>query len=110
MKKWIGMLALAALALAPGAFAGDDTKTVELTGYITDMWCGKANANAQGVGCIKACAKKGSDVAIFAEGKLYKLTDKDAALEHVGHEVVVKGTLNKDGSVTASSITPAKKA
>ena len=112
MKKWIGILAVAALALAMplGVLAGDAGKNVELTGYITDMWCGKANANAEGAGCIKACAKKGSDLAIFSEGKLYKLTDKDAALEHVGYEVVVTGTLHEDGSITARTIKKAKKA
>ncbi len=114
-----GTVALVTLALAvPGMLTttallagGPDTPEtrVELTGFITDMWCGKSNANAEGVACIKSCAEKGSDVAIYADGKLYKLDKKELALEHVGYEVVVTGKLATDGSVEVAGIKRAQK-
>jgi len=94
---------LLALAAAMPAVAGD-AKEVKLTGYITDEYCGAKNANADGVDCAKACAKKGSDLAIYSDGKLYKLSDKEMALKHLGYEVVVTGTINEDGSVKVANI------
>ena len=110
MKKLVGILAISLLVLSASAFAGDVQKKrdVKLTGYITDEWCGAANANVDGAGCAKACAKKGSALAIFAGGKLYKLSDKEEALKHLGHEVVVTGTLQEDGSVKVAQISPAE--
>jgi len=101
VKKLFSLAAVAAFALAVAAptIAGDVGQEVKLTGYITDEWCGAKNANADGVGCAKACAKKGSDMAIYSDGKLYKLSDKEAALKHLGVEVQVTGTLSEDGSV-----------
>ena len=108
MKKWMGLLAVALMVLSIPALAGDSAKSVELTGYITDVWCGKANANAEGAGCAKSCAKKGSDLAIYANGKLYTLDDKETALEHLGSEVVIKGTLTSKDHVKIVSITKAE--
>lgn len=108
MKKTIATLFVALLVVsAIPTFAGDaakDSKQVQLTGYITDEFCGAKNANSEGADCTKACADKGADVAIYADGKMYKLSDKAMALEHVGYEVVVIGTLNEDGSVEVASI------
>lgn len=112
MRKLFVLSIVAAFALAAfaPALAGDEAKKeVQLTGYITDEWCGKANANAQGAGCAKACAKKGSDLAVFADGKMYKLSNKEMALEHLGYEVVVTGTLDESGTVQVASIAKAKK-
>ena len=110
MKKILAtaVVTLLALAAAMPAVAGD-AEEVKLTGYITDEYCGAKNANADGVDCAKACAKKGSDLAIYSDGKLYKLSDKELALKHLGHEVVVTGTLNDDGSVSVANIEKAEK-
>lgn len=85
-------LALALVAVLP-AGAGQD---VELTGWITDEWCGAKNANAEGSCCAKACAEKGAALVLATEGKLYKLSDKELALEHIGYKVTVRGTLEDD--------------
>ena len=110
MKKILSVAIVTALALAIAlpAVAGE-TKEVKLTGYITDEWCGAKNANAGGVGCAKACAKKGSAMALFADGKLYILSDKEKALDHLGYEVVVTGTIGEENKLEVKSIEKVKK-
>ena len=99
MRKAFSVVLGAALALAvvlPAAAGCGEGHDVELTGWITDEWCGAKNANAEGAGCAKACAKKGAELVLAAEGKLYKLSDKELALEYIGYKVTVKGTLEED--------------
>src|SRR5262245_41679973 len=106
-----GAFALAlccAAALALPARAGD-AKDVKLTGYITDQWCGASNANAEGKACALECAKKGAPLVLYSEGKLYKLSDQKAALQNVGVEVTVSGSLEEDGSIRVASIAQSKK-
>ena len=91
-------------ALALPALAGDSEQEVKLAGWITDEWCGEKNANADGAGCAKACAKKGAELVLFSEGTVYKLSDQKIALEHVGHEVIVKGLLKDENTVEVNSI------
>lgn len=105
--KWIGLVALSLLAVSVPAAAGDEAKSVELTGFITDAWCGKGNANVKGAECARSCASKGSDLVIYADGKIYKLDDKEEALKHLGYEVLLKGTLMSGDHVTITSITKA---
>lgn len=103
MKKLLSVLFVVALALtAVPAFAGE-AEEVELTGWITDQWCGAKNANADGADCARDCAKKGSEMALYADGKLYKISDKEIAVEHIGYKVVVKGTV-ADDVLTVTSI------
>jgi type 1 fimbria pilin len=92
---------VAALAFGPALAGGADT--VELSGWIVDKSCGKANANAKGKDCILACNKSGSPLVLAAGDKLWALSDQKAALANVGHEVVVKGTA-ADGTITVTSI------
>ncbi len=113
MKKALILSVLVALAL--GGFAavlageGEGTKKeVKLTGYITDEWCGAKNAGAEGADCARDCAKKGSKLAIFSDGKLYILSDKEAALANLGYKVIVTGTLDDAGVVQVSSIEKAE--
>ena len=94
----VAVLALAFAAVTPG-LAGEKEKEVTLTGWVTDEWCGKANANAEGKDCAIACAKKGAQLVLFADEKIYRLSDQDEAKKHVGHEVVVTGVLTADGTV-----------
>jgi len=98
----IGCLAVLTVAAmtAPRVVAGEDAgPEVRLTGYITDEWCGANNANAKGADCARDCAKKGSELAIFADGKLYRLSNKNLALEHLGYRVVVTGTLDATSKI-----------
>ena len=106
MKKALSIaVALAFVAaLALPALAGDSGQKVELAGWITDEWCGEKNANADGAGCAKACAKKGAELVLFSEGTVYKLSDQKNALEHVGHKVIVKGVLKGENTVEVNSI------
>jgi len=101
----VSMLLCLALGTFSAVAAGDDVaKKVELTGYITDEWCGANNANPDGVACAKSCAEKGSKMAVFSDGKLYVLSDKKAALDNLGVKVVVTGTLDQEGVVQVEAI------
>ena len=113
-RKLIRVLTAFALAcaLAMPVLGGDDPKEVALTGWIADKWCGARNANddPESVACAKACAEKGSPMVLVAGGKTYELSDKKLAVEHIGHEVVVKGTLVSDDKIEVKSIEKAGKA
>ena len=45
---------------------------------------------------------------IYADGKLYRLSDKELAMQHIGHEVVVTGTVDKDNVIEVASIEEVK--
>ena len=100
---------IAIVLLCLPTMAGEG-KEVELTGYITDEYCGAKNANAEGVGCIKACAEKGSALMVYSDGTLYRISDKEMALAHLGYKVIVKGTVDEENNVTPTSIEKAEKA
>ena len=106
MKKLVTTTLVLALVLALGlpAVGGDDAKDVKLTGWITDEWCGAKNANADGAGCAKHCAKQGAQLVLFSDGKLYKLSDQKVALEHVGHKVDVSGKLKGEDTIEVAKI------
>jgi hypothetical protein len=94
MKRAIVIAAVLVLALAAlPALAAESW-----TGWITDTHCGEKGANAKHTKeCVMKCAKDGKIVFFnSADKKLYDLDKTEAALEHVGHEVKVTGTL--DGS------------
>ena len=114
MKKLVAIVVmlLVGCSLTAPVLAGDEGKQVELTGWLADQWCGANNANDKpaSIACAKSCAEKGSAMVLVADGKTYELSDKELALEHLGHEVVVKGTLAPDGKIEVASIEPAKKA
>lgn len=114
MKRILGLFAVAILVAAIPTIAGDAEakagQEVQLTGYFTDEWCGAANANEKGAGCAKACAKKGSAMAILADGKMYKVNDEDkqTAVDNVGQEVVVNGTILEDGTLKIGKVEKAE--
>ena len=102
------MLALVVALTAP-AFAGDAApQPTSVKGWITDSYCGAKNANAEGAKCARDCYKKGAKLELIADGKTYQISDQKAAFEHVGHEVVVTGTLDKD-TIKVDKIETAKK-
>ena len=99
MKRLISLGSVLALGLALTAVAlAADTAAQPTTmkGWITDSFCGAKNANAAGATCAKDCYKKGAKLELVADGKTYQISDQKAAFEHIGHEVVITGTLDKD--------------
>ena len=100
---------LAALALLPVGLSLAGGEEVILTGWITDSYCGTANASAQGKTCILRCAKDGARLVLFSQDQLYELDDQDLALRNVGHEVRVEGTLNDAGAIEVSRMEPIPK-
>jgi len=107
VRKVLALVACAAFVFALAVPVLAEGGEVTMTGWLTDEYCGVNNANAEGAGCIKACAEKGADMMLYSSGKLYKITDKKMALQHVGHEVVVTGMLGDDNSLTPTSIAKA---
>ena len=89
LRKTISLLAV--LALMAGfslSLAGEE---ITVTGWITDSYCGKNNANADGKSCTLKCQKDGAKLVLFANDKLWELDNQDMAKEHVGYEVQVTG-------------------
>jgi hypothetical protein len=100
------VLLTAATGLAMAADAA--AKTTSMTGWITDSYCGAKNANAAGAACAKDCYKNGAKLELVAGGKTYQISDQKAAAEHIGHEVVVTGTIDND-TINVVKIEAAKK-
>ena len=98
----IGAAVVAALT-ASTAWAADQT----LKGAVSDSMCG---ASHKGMGtkitnreCTQACASKGAQYVLVADGNVYKLTDHDADLKtHAGH------TVNLTGDVRGNTIRVSK--
>lgn len=126
MKKFASVLAVMALVALPVAFACDKaknagtqaavsgepgaTREVALTGYLTDSYCGAANANAKGKSCALECVKKGAKVQLYADEKLYTLDKSTVDEGHIGVPVKVTGTLDEGtGTIKVASIEAVKK-
>ena len=113
LKKMV--LCSAAFIFATGlAFAGQADKAMSgwRSGIVTDSICGAKNAGPNGASCTKECvSKKGAKLALYdaASKKVYVLDPQTTATGHEGHNVVVKGTLDKDSStIHVTSLTMAK--
>ena len=105
----LGSVLALVLALTAASFAADAAaQPTTMKGWITDSFCGAKNANAEGAKCARDCYKNGAKLELVADGKTYQISDQKAALEHVGHEVVVTGTLDKD-TIKVDKIEAAKK-
>jgi hypothetical protein len=94
--------------------AGAETqaKQVTLTGFLTDSYCGAANANttAKSKQCALSCIKKGAMVQLYANETLYTLDAVDAPDGKVGHKVTVTGMLNEaDNTIKVATIERVKK-
>lgn len=93
----LGCVLALGLSLAAPALAGDAAaQPTAMKGWITDSFCGAKNANAEGASCAKDCYQKGAKLELVADGKTYQISDQKAAFDHIGHEVVITGTLDKD--------------
>jgi hypothetical protein len=111
MKQTIvsGTVLALAVALSGAVYAADAAaQPTSVKGWITDSFCGAANANEAGAKCARDCYKKGAKLELIADGKTYQISDQKAAFEHIGHEVVITGTLDKD-TIKVEKIEPAKK-
>jgi hypothetical protein len=113
LKKMV--LCSAACVFAAGlAFAGQADKAMSgsWSGIVTDSICGAKNAGPSGASCTKECvSKKGAKLALYdpASKKVFVLDPQSKATGHEGHNVVVKGTLDKDSStIHVTSLTMAK--
>jgi hypothetical protein len=125
MKKLAAVLAVVALLGTPFAVACDkgkegaatqavgtdgSGKEVTLTGYLTDSYCGAANASAKGKACAIDCIKKGAKVQLYANNTLYTLDKVDTVEGKVGVEVKVTGVLDETtNTIKVGSIETAKK-
>lgn len=114
MRKWIaGTLgALAIVALAGMALAGEAAKQVSVSGWITDSYCGGKNASVEGKACALKCVEKGAKLVLYssADKKTFALDNQAKAMENVGVEVKVTGTLDEATStIKVEKIEPAGK-
>ncbi len=91
------MIALCALllVLAAGLPLSAQPRDGEWTGWITDDSCGAKGANAEHKACAEKCLGNGGTLVLYnpADEQLYKLDNQELALEHLGHEVIVKGSV-----------------
>jgi hypothetical protein len=109
------MLGSGALLVAAGfAFAGQADKATSgsWSGVVTDNICGAKNAGPAGASCTKQCvSKKGAKLALYdSDSKMvYVLDPQEKATGHEGHNVMVKGTLDKDAkTIHVTSLTMSK--
>ena len=125
MKKLAAVLAVVALLGTPFAVACDKDKEnaavqasategsgkeVTLTGYLTDSYCGAANASSKGKSCALECIKKGAKVQLYANNTLYTLEKVDTVEGKVGVEVKVTGLLDEaTNTIKVGTIEAAKK-
>ena len=94
MKK-ITILALFAMS----AFGAD------IKGTISDAKCGKAHADAseKSMKCVNACIKNGTaPVLVTEDGNILKIADAAKVADHLGHKVIVTGTVDGDTVEIAS--------
>lgn len=96
MTKKLLMLALVLLASVAFAGAAEDTT---FTGWVSDEACAKDSAkamNAEHKGCATGCLSRGGGVALVSEAGFHLLDiTNEKAIENLGNEVTVKGTLDE---------------
>lgn len=107
MKK--ALIALAAVALLLPALAAAHDHGGSWTGWVTDSHCAAKGAKAEHADCAKKCLEQGGKLVFYnnADEKIYQIDNQKLAEEHLGHAVVVKGTLEGD-AITVESIEMAK--
>lgn len=97
-RTTVKKLAIAFSLCAISAFAA------EMKGTISDSKCGAAHADAseKSMKCAQACVKGGQSAVFVSEGKVYKVADASKVEGHVGHKVVIDGTVDGDTVKIAS--------
>lgn len=100
MKRTI-LLSLAASLFAVSAMAES------WTGTISDSKCGAKHADAseKSMACVKACVGRGGEAVFVVGDKVLKLdaASKAKIAEHLGHKVVIDGSLEGE-TVTVASV------
>lgn len=101
MLRRIALFSAALLITSGLALAGQADKAASgsWSGIVTDNICGAKNAGPAGAACAKECvAKKGAKLALYdaSSKKVYVLDPQEKVTGHEGHNVTVKGTLDKD--------------
>ncbi len=117
MKKTLFVMAV---ALAAMSTAAQSAKNV-FTGKISDSQCAtnvhsktqshKEMTSNHTMGdtdaeCVRTCVKEmgGSYVLLTNDGKVYRLSDQQAADKFAGESVKVSGTVNKAGTILVEKI------
>lgn len=92
------LIALAAVALLLPALAVAHDHGGSWTGWVTDDHCAAKGAKAEHADCAKKCLENGGKLVFYnsADEKIYQLDNQKLAEEHIGHAVVVKGTVEGD--------------
>ncbi len=96
MKKLV--LILVCLVLASAAFAGDKSKSMSMTGVITDKACSGDKAKAANAECAKKCIER-DKAAVFVsdkDGKVTPIHNVEAIAGHEGHHVKITGSMMGD--------------
>ena len=97
MKKALALTACFLFVLGLGSFAA--AEDMAYTGWVADEACAKDFAQAGNEahkGCATACLNKGDGVALASPDGFHLLDiTNEAALEHLGMEVTVMGTLDE---------------
>jgi hypothetical protein len=79
----------------------------EMTGYISDSFCGAKNANPskESADCAKACLKNGAEPVFVADAdqKVYKIANKAAVAKFGGAKVTIEGDAKED-TITVKSV------
>ncbi len=106
------LLILALLLFASVAFAGA-TEDMTFTGWVADEACAKDFAkagNAEHKGCATGCLNNGGNVALASPDGFHLLNiTGEKALEHLGMEVTVMGTLDEaSNTIKVTSIKASK--
>ena len=102
------LLAIAALAQAPGGESGQE-KT--LMGVVSDNMCGATHMlkDKSAAECTRLCVKQGQKYALVVGQKVYTLEGHEQELDKMaGQNVTVTGKLTGE-TVAVSSVAPAKK-
>jgi hypothetical protein len=65
-------------------------------GTISDEMCGAqhVNATAKDIACAQKCVKGGSPAVLIVGDQVYKIENQDAVKDHVGHKVIIVGTMS----------------
>ncbi len=75
------------------------------SGTISDAKCGAAHADAseKSMKCAQGCVKGGQAPVFVVDGKVLKIKNADAVMDHIGHKVTIMGKLDGD-TVTVDSV------
>ena len=106
-SRWMAAILLSGMAATSLAQSGAQT----FTGVVSDNMCGKQHMekDKSAAECTRECVKAGSDYALVVGEKVYTLKGNKAEIDKfAGEKATVTGT-QKDDTITASSITAAKK-